>query len=208
LSQGKQGIQNLNLARKACHDSTLKLSASQENYSRVLVIWMLTYLCIGWRSVGKTGINQSNGTTDHIGHILMNWLLCLNDLSMKARLAGVQDSSRSEETRSESPRLIPACLASSFTWKLDFWTFLDITQSRLVKYPLLLKESLDTLWKTTLISFWRKWYWYKQYFFCYQLEERWIQGSVLHWQARVPGRKCRTPASKWVKLSVPQGVEE
>lgn len=34
------------------------------------------------------------------------------------------------------------CLESPFSRKLDLWSFLDIPRSRLVKYPLLLKEIL------------------------------------------------------------------
>lgn len=34
------------------------------------------------------------------------------------------------------------CLESPFSRKLDLWSFLDIPRSRLVKYPLLLREIL------------------------------------------------------------------
>lgn len=34
------------------------------------------------------------------------------------------------------------CLESPFSRKLDLWSFLDIPRSRLVKYPLLLREVL------------------------------------------------------------------
>lgn len=34
------------------------------------------------------------------------------------------------------------CLESPFSRKLDLWNFLDIPRSRLVKYPLLLREIL------------------------------------------------------------------
>lgn len=34
------------------------------------------------------------------------------------------------------------CLQSPFSRKLDLWNFLDIPRSRLVKYPLLLREIL------------------------------------------------------------------
>ena len=34
------------------------------------------------------------------------------------------------------------CLESPFSRKLDLWSFLDVPRSRLVKYPLLLKQVL------------------------------------------------------------------
>ncbi|RXM34493.1 Rho guanine nucleotide exchange factor 3 [Acipenser ruthenus] len=37
---------------------------------------------------------------------------------------------------------LQCCLKSPFSRKLDLWNFLDIPRSRLVKYPLLLREIL------------------------------------------------------------------
>lgn len=37
-------------------------------------------------------------------------------------------------------RFLRLCQESSFSRKLDLWNFLDLPRSRLVKYPLLLKE--------------------------------------------------------------------
>jgi hypothetical protein len=47
------------------------------------------------------------------------------------------------DRRKQDPRVedfLLRCLQSPFSRKLDLWNFLDIPRSRLVKYPLLLKE--------------------------------------------------------------------
>lgn len=58
---------------------------------------------------------------------------CSNQLAAKALL----------DQKKQDPRVqdfLQRCLESPFSRKLDLWSFLDIPRSRLVKYPLLLKE--------------------------------------------------------------------
>ena len=60
---------------------------------------------------------------------------CSNQLAAKALL----------DQKKQDPRVqdfLQRCLESPFSRKLDHWSFLDIPRSRLVKYPLLLKEIL------------------------------------------------------------------
>ncbi|EPY75704.1 neuroepithelial cell-transforming gene 1 protein [Camelus ferus] len=60
---------------------------------------------------------------------------CSNQLAAKALL----------DQKKQDPRVqdfLQRCLESPFSRKLDLWSFLDIPRSRLVKYPLLLKEIL------------------------------------------------------------------
>lgn len=71
----------------------------------------------------------------------MNWFPCLeayvtyccNQVGAKALL----DQKKHEKRVEHFLRL---CQESSFSRKLDLWNFLDLPRSRLVKYPLLLKE--------------------------------------------------------------------
>lgn len=58
---------------------------------------------------------------------------CCNQVGAKALL----DQKKHEKRVEEFLRL---CQESSFSRKLDLWNFLDLPRSRLVKYPLLLKE--------------------------------------------------------------------
>lgn len=60
---------------------------------------------------------------------------CSKQLAAKALL----------DQKKQDPRVqdfLQRCLESPFSRKLDLWSFLDIPRSRLVKYPLLLKEIL------------------------------------------------------------------
>lgn len=58
---------------------------------------------------------------------------CCNQVGAKALL----DQKKQEKRVDHFLRL---CQESSFSRKLDLWNFLDLPRSRLVKYPLLLKE--------------------------------------------------------------------
>lgn len=58
---------------------------------------------------------------------------CCNQVGAKALL-----DLKKQEKRVE--HFLRLCQESSFSRKLDLWNFLDLPRSRLVKYPLLLKE--------------------------------------------------------------------
>ncbi|CAB1322705.1 unnamed protein product [Coregonus sp. 'balchen'] len=84
-----------------------------------------------------------NGTVGQIGQIVMDWLpglnayreYCSNQLAAKALLDQKKQDRRVQD-------FLQRCLESPFSRKLDLWSFLDIPRSRLVKYPLLLREIL------------------------------------------------------------------
>lgn len=58
---------------------------------------------------------------------------CCNQVGAKALLDQKKNKKRVEH-------FLRLCQESSFSRKLDLWNFLDLPRSRLVKYPLLLKE--------------------------------------------------------------------
>lgn len=60
---------------------------------------------------------------------------CSNQLAAKALLDQKKPDRRVQD-------FLQRCLESPFSRKLDLWSFLDIPRSRLVKYPLLLREIL------------------------------------------------------------------
>ena len=60
---------------------------------------------------------------------------CSNQLAAKAMLDQKKQDKRVQD-------FLQRCLESPFSRKLDLWSFLDIPRSRLVKYPLLLREIL------------------------------------------------------------------
>lgn len=60
---------------------------------------------------------------------------CSNQLAAKALLDQKKQDKKVQD-------FLQRCLESPFSRKLDLWSFLDIPRSRLVKYPLLLREIL------------------------------------------------------------------
>ncbi|XP_075455496.1 neuroepithelial cell-transforming gene 1 protein isoform X2 [Ascaphus truei] len=143
MTRGEQDlIEDLKLARKAYHDPMLKLSImSAEELSHIFGD-LDSYIPLHEEFLAKLGEATSpDGTVGQIGHILVNWLprlnaykrYCSNQLAAKALL----------DQKKLDPRVqdfLQRCLESPFSRKLDLWSFLDIPRSRLVKYPLLLKE--------------------------------------------------------------------
>ncbi|XP_037366446.1 neuroepithelial cell-transforming gene 1 protein isoform X2 [Talpa occidentalis] len=145
LFRGEQDlIEDLKLARKAYHDPMLKLSIMSEEELAHIFGDLDAYIPLHEDLLARIGqATKPSGTVEQIGHILVNWLpglnaykgYCSNQLAAKALL----------DQKKQDPRVqdfLQRCLESPFSRKLDLWSFLDIPRSRLVKYPLLLKEIL------------------------------------------------------------------
>ncbi|XP_004425453.1 PREDICTED: neuroepithelial cell-transforming gene 1 protein isoform X1 [Ceratotherium simum simum] len=145
MSRGEQDlIEDLKLARKAYHDPMLKLSIMSEEELTHIFGDLDAYIPLHEDLLVRIGeATKPGGTVEQIGHILVNWLpglnaykgYCSNQLAAKALL----------DQKKQDPRVqdfLQRCLESPFSRKLDLWSFLDIPRSRLVKYPLLLKEIL------------------------------------------------------------------
>lgn len=86
-------------------------------------------------------LRGSEKTVGEVGPTLIYWFPCLgayvtyccNQVGAKALLDQKKNDKRVEH-------FLRLCQESSFSRKLDLWNFLDLPRSRLVKYPLLLKE--------------------------------------------------------------------
>ncbi|KAJ7363267.1 Rho guanine nucleotide exchange factor 3 [Desmophyllum pertusum] len=85
---------------------------------------------------------SSNGTTDNIGDIMLNWFpglrcyarYCANQVEAKTIL---DEKLRQGGSVAD---FLQRCRDSPFSRKLDLWSFLDSPRSRLVKYPLMLRS--------------------------------------------------------------------
>ncbi|KAK2505212.1 hypothetical protein MC885_003910, partial [Smutsia gigantea] len=145
MSQGEQNlIEDLKLARKAYHDPMLKLSIMSEEELTHIFGDLDAYIPLHEDLLARIGAaTKPRGTVEQIGPILVKWLpglnaykgYCSNQLAAKALL----------DRKEKDPRVqdfLQRCLESPFSRKLDLWSFLDNPRSRLVKYPLLLKEIL------------------------------------------------------------------
>ncbi|XP_058047824.1 neuroepithelial cell-transforming gene 1 protein isoform X2 [Ahaetulla prasina] len=145
LSRGEQDlIEDLKLARKAYHDPMLKLSIMSEEELSHIFGDLDSYIPLHEDFLEKLGqVTRPDGTVEQIGPILVEWLpglnaykaYCSNQLAAKALLDQKKQDARVQD-------FLQRCLESPFSRKLDLWSFLDIPRSRLVKYPLLLKEIL------------------------------------------------------------------
>ncbi|XP_045927581.1 neuroepithelial cell-transforming gene 1 protein isoform X1 [Micropterus dolomieu] len=145
LSRGEQDlIEDLQLARKAYHDPMLKLSIMSEEELTHIFGNLDTYIPLHEDLLAQLSkATGPDGTVGQIGQIVVSWLprlnaykdYCSNQLAAKALLDQKKQDRRVQD-------FLQRCLESPFSRKLDLWSFLDIPRSRLVKYPLLLKEIL------------------------------------------------------------------
>ncbi|KAM3870529.1 neuroepithelial cell-transforming gene 1 protein-like [Diretmus argenteus] len=145
LYRGEQDlIEDLQLARKAYHDPMLKLSIMTEEELAHIFGDLDAYIPLHEDLLTKlTEGTGPNGTVAQVGQIVIDWLpalnaykdYCSNQLAAKALLDQKKQDRRVQD-------FLQRCLESPFSRKLDLWSFLDIPRSRLVKYPLLLREIL------------------------------------------------------------------
>ncbi|XP_033491220.1 neuroepithelial cell-transforming gene 1 protein-like [Epinephelus lanceolatus] len=145
LFRGEQDlIEDLQLARKAYHDPMLKLSIMTEEELAHIFGDLDAYIPLHEDLMIKlTEETGPDGTVAQIGQIVIDWLpglnaykaYCSNQLAAKALLDQKKQDKRVQD-------FLQRCLESPFSRKLDLWSFLDIPRSRLVKYPLLLREIL------------------------------------------------------------------
>ncbi|XP_040895035.1 neuroepithelial cell-transforming gene 1 protein-like [Toxotes jaculatrix] len=145
LYRGEQDlIEDLQLARKAYHDPMLKLSIMTEGELAHIFGDLDAYIPLHEDLLMKlTEGTGPDGTVAQIGQIVIDWLpglnayknYCSNQLAAKALLDQKKQDRRVQD-------FLQRCLESPFSRKLDLWSFLDIPRSRLVKYPLLLREIL------------------------------------------------------------------
>lgn len=145
LYRGEQDlIEDLQLARKAYHDPMLKLLIMTEEELAHIFGDLDAYIPLHQDLLMKlTEGTGPDGRVAQIGQIVINWLpglnayksYCSNQLAAKALLDMKKQDRRVQD-------FLQRCLESPFSRKLDLWSFLDIPRSRLVKYPLLLREIL------------------------------------------------------------------
>ncbi|XP_053724976.1 rho guanine nucleotide exchange factor 3 isoform X2 [Synchiropus splendidus] len=145
LAQGEQDlVEDLKLATKVYHDPMLKLSIMTEQELNQIFGTLDSLIPLHEDLMSRLrDARKPDGSTEHVGHILTAWLPCLssytpycsNQVKAKALLDQKKQDLRVQD-------FLQRCLQSPFSRKLDLWNFLDIPRSRLVKYPLLLREIL------------------------------------------------------------------
>ncbi|XP_037127746.1 rho guanine nucleotide exchange factor (GEF) 3, like isoform X1 [Syngnathus acus] len=143
LTEGeRQLIEDLSLVKKVYYEPMLKLDIMTESELRQIFGTLDSLIPLHEDLLSRLErLRGSKKTVGEVAPTLMNWFPCLeayvtyccNQVEAKALL----DQKKHEKRVEHFLRL---CQESSFSRKLDLWNFLDLPRSRLVKYPLLLKE--------------------------------------------------------------------
>ncbi|XP_060749900.1 rho guanine nucleotide exchange factor (GEF) 3, like [Tachysurus vachellii] len=143
MTQGeKQLIEDLNLVKKVYYEPMLKLDIMTESELGQIFGTLDSLIPLHEEFLARLeGLRGSEKTVGEVGPTLLDWFPCLdayityccNQVGAKALLDQKKQVRRVEE-------FLRLCQESSFSRKLDLWNFLDLPRSRLVKYPLLLKE--------------------------------------------------------------------
>ncbi|KAG5836011.1 hypothetical protein ANANG_G00250070 [Anguilla anguilla] len=143
LTQGeKQLIEDLDLVRKVYYEPMLKLEIMTENELVQIFGTLDSLIPVHKDFLSRLeSLRGAEKTVEEVGPTLLEWFprleayitYCCNQVEAKALL----DQKKQERPVEHFLRL---CQESSFSRKLDLWNFLDLPRSRLVKYPLLLRE--------------------------------------------------------------------
>ncbi|XP_059813618.1 rho guanine nucleotide exchange factor 3-like isoform X3 [Hypanus sabinus] len=143
LMQGEQSlIADLNTTKKAYYEPMLKLNIMSEEELAQIFGSLYSLIPLHEDLLSRLEeVRNTDGTVREVGRTLLDWLpslaayetYCCNQVEAKA----VLDAKRREQRVDEFLQL---CQQSAFSRKLDLWSFLDLPRSRLVKYPLLLRE--------------------------------------------------------------------
>lgn len=145
LAQGEQDlVEDLKLAKKAYRDPMLKLSIMTEQELNQIFGTLDSLIPLHEDLLSRLqDARKPDGSTEHVGHILTDWLPCLSSYtpycSNQVKAKTLLDQKKQDRRVQD---FLQRCLQSPFSRKLDLWNFLDIPRSRLVKYPLLLREIL------------------------------------------------------------------
>nr|XP_057911474.1 rho guanine nucleotide exchange factor 3 isoform X2 [Doryrhamphus excisus] len=145
LAQGEQDlVEDLKLAKKAYHDPMLKLSIMTELELNQIFGTLDSLIPLHEDLLSRLcEARKPDGSTEHVGQILIDWLPCLSSYtaycSNQVKAKDLLDQKKQDRRVQD---FLQRCLQSPFSRKLDLWNFLDIPRSRLVKYPLLLREIL------------------------------------------------------------------
>uniref|UniRef100_A0A3P8YWZ1 Rho guanine nucleotide exchange factor 3 n=1 Tax=Esox lucius TaxID=8010 RepID=A0A3P8YWZ1_ESOLU len=133
LTQGEsQLIEDLSLVKKVYYEPMLKLDIMTE--SELGHIFGTLDSLIPLHQDLLSRLERLRGSEKTVGAVGQTLLLIV---SMKALLDQKKQQKRVEH-------FLRLCQESSFSRKLDLWNFLDLPRSRLVKYPLLVREILKS----------------------------------------------------------------
>jgi len=139
-------VEDLKLVRKTYADSLIHLNILSQSEEQLVFGHMSSLAPLHQQfHTNLTRAQCKDGFWFEIGPAVEKWVktvenpyvnYCSNLIQAKAFL----DKKQSEDKSFSD--FLQRCLESPFSRKLDLWSFLDVPRSRLVKYPLLLKQVL------------------------------------------------------------------
>ncbi|XP_034726222.1 rho guanine nucleotide exchange factor 3 isoform X2 [Etheostoma cragini] len=140
----RQEVRDALLVSQAYHDPMLKLSIMTEQELNQIFGTLDSLIPLHEDLLSRLkDARKPDGSTEHVGHILTDWLPCLSSYtsycSNQVKAKDLLDQKKQDRRVQD---FLQRCLQSPFSRKLDLWNFLDIPRSRLVKYPLLVREIL------------------------------------------------------------------
>uniref|UniRef100_A0A667WVM3 Rho guanine nucleotide exchange factor (GEF) 3, like n=1 Tax=Myripristis murdjan TaxID=586833 RepID=A0A667WVM3_9TELE len=143
LTQGeRQLIDDLVLVKKVYYEPMLKLDIMTESELGQIFGTLDSLIPLHEDLLSRLErLRGSEKTVGEVGPTLMNWFPCLEAyVTYCCNQVGAKSLLDHKKHEKKVERFLRLCQESSFSRKLDLWNFLDLPRSRLVKYPLLLKE--------------------------------------------------------------------
>jgi len=138
-------IEDISMLQRNYHDSLVRLCLITNDEAEQIFGGIESLLPV--HSELKEELKKakgSNGSVDSVASILLKWVPRLEvyvaHCANQVRAKSVLDDKRSSDGRVED--FLTRCLESPFSRRLDVWSYLDVPRSRLVKYPLLIKQIL------------------------------------------------------------------
>lgn len=148
LASGEEDlVQDMNLLRKTYAETLVRFKILHQAEADLVfgklypIIPLHNSLACALSSLRDRG----NGLSKPIGKVVIHWVnslrepyvdYCGNLIQTKAFIDHRRDTDK------DFTDFLQRCIESPFSRKLDLWSYLDVPRSRLVKYPLLLKQVL------------------------------------------------------------------
>uniref|UniRef100_A0A8C4QQM1 Neuroepithelial cell transforming 1 n=1 Tax=Eptatretus burgeri TaxID=7764 RepID=A0A8C4QQM1_EPTBU len=145
LCQGEADlVEDMQLAKNVYHDPMLKLNILTEAELTQIFGALDSFIPLHEELLGHLSQERDhNGAVEQVAQILLDWLPCLN--AYTGYCSNQVFAKALLDHKKQNPRVrdfLQRCRESPFSRKLDLWSFLDVPRSRLVKYPLLIREIL------------------------------------------------------------------
>ena len=147
LSTGEEDlVQDLSLIRKTYAESLVRFRILTQPEADLIFAKLYPIIPLhNSLACALSSLRLSNGISKPIGKVVQLWVkslvgpyvdYCANLIQTKAFIDHRKESDK------DFNDFLQRCIESPFSRKLDLWSYLDVPRSRLVKYPLLLKQVL------------------------------------------------------------------